>query len=304
MKFQIMRYICLFFLFAALLEAGNLAESDIVSIFDDATERVTETRLNIDHTPSVVSVLNHAEMGALGIKTLFEALSILPGVETSINQFGIKKVTIRGFDNPITYTFDKALLVVDGVRIEMGMMGNSSFYLDLPIDVIERIELLRGPGSALYGPGAFNGVINVITRQSSTAGNGLFFSIGSHDYLMGGVRQHYKIGEETVLHADLYYQKNRKMVYAGEQFVNLGVVDRHTFQPVPFEREPESNEVLDDYSLAFTLQHKQWSFKTRFKENKHGNFFGWDEHLELGTDKRARQQYLFAQRSLHIRHKS
>lgn len=295
MKSWVFRCACLMLACSVLLQAEDLTESVIVSIFDDATQQVTQTKLNIDHTPSVVSVLNHAEMGALGIKTLFEALSILPGVETSINQLGIKKVVIRGFDNPITYTFDKALLIVDGVRIEMGMMGNSSFYLDLPIDVIERIELLRGPGSALYGPGAFNGVINVITRQSSASGNGVFFSFGSDEYLMGGLRQHYKIAEETVLHADLYYQKNKKMVYAGDRFIRTSVIDRYTLQPIPFEREPESNEVLDDYSLAFSLQHKQWTFKTRIKENKQGNFFGWDEYLELGTENRAKQQYLFAQ---------
>ena len=295
MKSQVLRSLFLALSFAVVVQADDLAESDIVSIFDDATEQVTQVKLNIDHTPSVVSVLNHAKMSALGLKTLFEVLSILPGVETSVNQLGIKKVVIRGFDNPITYTFDKALLIVDGVRIEMGIMGNSSFYLDLPVDVIERVELLRGPGSALYGPGAFNGVINVITRQSSDSGNGLFFSFGSDGYLMGGLRQHYKIAKDTVLHADLYYQKNEKMVYAGERFIRSSVIDRYTLQPIPFEREPESNEVLDDYSLAFSLQHKQWTFNARIKENKHGNFFGWDEYLELGTDKRAKQQYLFAQ---------
>ena len=277
------------------LHGENMAENDFVAILDDATAAVTKSKLNVDYTPSVVSVLTHKEMNSLGIKTLFEALSILPGVETSVNQLGVKKVVIRGFDNPNNYTFDKSLLLIDGVKIEMAIFGNPGYYLDLPIDVIERVELLRGPGSALYGPGAINGVISVTTRQTEESGNGIFFSAGSDDYYMGGLRQHYQLGEKTTLHADVYYQKSNKMIDAGNSFVQNNVYNLETFEPIVFPREPQSNEQFDDYSLAMSLTHKQWNFKARYKENEHGSFFGWDEWLELTTDKRSKQSYLFLQ---------
>ncbi len=276
------------------LYAERESESDLIALLDDATEAVTQSKLNVDYIPSVVSVLTHQELNALGIKTLFEALSILPGVETSVNQIGAKKVIIRGFDNPNNYTFDKSKMLIDGVKIEMGIFGNPSYYLDLPVDVIERVELLRGPGSALYGPGAINGVISVTTRQTD-AGNAIFFSAGSDDYYLGGLRQHYQLSDVTTLHAGFYYQKNNKMIEAGRDFIQKPVYNHETFEPIAFSREPQSNEQLKDYSLAMSLTHKQLSFKARIKENEHGNFFGWDEWLELGTDKRFRQRYLFLQ---------
>jgi outer membrane receptor for ferrienterochelin and colicins len=279
---------------ASELLASSWDEAEMATLLDDATKVVTDSRLNVDYTPSVVSVLEHDQLRSLGLKTLFEALSILPGVETSISQLGIKKVIVRGFDNPNNFTFDKIKLIIDGVGIEMGIFENTSFYLNLPTDLIERIEVLRGPGSALYGNGAFNGVINVITRRNADAGNGLFFSAGSYSYLLGGLRQHYLLGTDTVLHADLYYQKNRKMLGLGDEFEVMNIVDRD-LGPVPFGRDTESNEVLDDYSFGIFLAHKAWSFKARLKEEKSGNYFGWDEALEIGTDHRHTQRYLFAQ---------
>lgn len=279
---------------ASTLLASSQEEAELAAILDDATKVVTDSRLNVDYTPSVVSVLEHKQLRSLGLKTLFEALSILPGVETSISQIGIKKVIVRGFDNPNNFTFDKTKLIIDGVGIEMGIFGNTSYYLNLPTDLIERIEVLRGPGSALYGNGALNGVINVITRQNSAAGNGFFFSAGSYGHLLGGLRQHYLLGTETVLHADLYYQKNSKMLGLGDDFAVTNIVDRD-LGPVPFGRDVESNEVLDDYSVGFSLAHKAWRFRARVKEEKSGNYFGWDEALEMGTGYRHAQRYLFAE---------
>jgi outer membrane receptor for ferrienterochelin and colicins len=279
---------------ASKLLASSRDEVEMATLLDDATKVVTDSRLNVDYTPSVVSVLEYHQLRSLGLKTLFEALSILPGVETSISQLGIKKVIVRGFDNPNNFTFDKIKLIIDGVGIEMGIFENTSYYLNLPTDIIERIEVLRGPGSALYGNGAFNGVINVITRRNAAAGNGLFFSAGSYSYLLGGLRQHYVLGTDTVLHADLYYQKNRKMLGLGDEFEVTNIFDRD-LGPVPFGRDVESNEVLDDYSVGIFLAHKAWSFKARLKEEKSGNYFGWDEALEMGTDHRHTQRYLFAQ---------
>ena len=275
----------------ALLEP----EEDLLSILDDATATVTKSKLNVDYTPSVVSVLSHQQLRSLGIKTLFEALSILPGIETSINHFGIKKVVFRGFDNPNNFTFDKAKLIVDGVAIETGMFGTTTYYLDLPTDLIERIEVLRGPGSALYGTGAFNGVVNVITRQNNGAGSGIFFGAGSYDYKIGGLRQQYVLNDDTTLHADAYYQRNEKMIPLGDDFIVNGSRDKTTFETIPFDREPQSNEAFEDYSVGATFKHGAWMLQARVKDIANGNYAGWDEYLELSADHETRQRYVFTQ---------
>ena len=270
-------------------------ENELLSLFDDATEMVTHSRLNIDDTPSVISVIDQQQLRSLGFKTLFDALSILPGIETSVNQLGFKKVVFRGFDNPNNFTFDKAQLIVDGVNIETGFMSYTGFYLDLPVDVIERIEILRGPGSALYGTGAFNGVINVITKNSAAPGNALFLGTGSYSYLMGGGRSHIKLSQKSSLTADIYYQKNKKRIALDEQFELNNITDPNTFTNMPLGRPLESNEKLDDFGIGMTLKHDKWTLKGRYKDNTSGNFYGWDERAEMSTGHSIRNRYLFVE---------
>ncbi len=278
----------------ALADSSEL--NDFSALLEDATQEITASKLNIDYTPSVVSVLKHEQLSLLGVKTLFEALSLLPGVETSINQVGIKKVIIRGFDNPNNYTFDKAKLLIDGVGIDMGMFSNSSFYLNLPIDIISRIEVLRGPGSALYGTGALNGVINVITTQAARTSDSLFFAGGSNEYLMGGAKKHYDLDDETQMYADIYYQKHNRRIDVDESYIpKEHLMDPSTGELRDYTGDAKTQEALDDYSFALAFKHKNLSFKTRLKNESSGNYYGWDERLEEQKGNRTKQQYIFAE---------
>ncbi len=274
------------FLSVMAVAAPNILAEDfgLETLLDDATEVVTSSKLNIDSTPSVVTVLEHDPMYLLGVKTLFEALGLLPGVETSINQFGIKKVIFRGFDNPNNFVFDKVKLLVDGVAIEMGKYGNSSFYYDLPIDMVERIEVLRGPGSALYGTGAFNGVINVVTRQSAGSGDTLFAGYGSYDYMMGGGHVGYRLPGGATLHVDGYYQRHDRRIDAGPAYT-----------PVVLNRPYESSESLKDFSVGLTYRQGPWTFRSRVKNESNGNYFGWEEYLEERDDYRNVHKFLFGE---------
>jgi iron complex outermembrane receptor protein len=283
-------------LICTTLMANSADMSDFDALLKDATQKITESKLNIDYTPSVISVLKHEQLSLLGVKTLFEALSLLPGVETSINQVGIKKVIIRGFDNPNNFTFDKAKLLIDGVSIEMGIFGNSSFYLNLPIDVISRIEVLRGPGSALYGTGALNGVINVVTTQHAKSGDSLFFAGGSDEYLMGGVRKHYDLDDKTELYADVYYQKHNRRIEVDKSYMPSNqIMDPNTGELRDYTGETKTQENLNDYALAFAMKYQNWSFQTRLKNEIHGNYYGWNERLEEDVGNETKQQHFFAE---------
>src|SRR5690606_10576702 len=62
-------------------------------------------------------------------------------------------------------SFEQVLVLVDGLRVSDEQTGHFDLDLAVPIDMIERIEILRGPGSTLYGPDAVGGVINIVTRS-------------------------------------------------------------------------------------------------------------------------------------------
>lgn len=279
----------------SILWAQEPSADSLGHLLSDAAVQIEKERLNVDYTPSVVSVVDHKRLSVLGIKTLFEALSILPGVETSISQFGIKKVIVRGFDNPDNFTFDKTRLLIDGVPIETAFLSNTSTFLELPVDVIDRVELLRGPASAFYGSGAFNGVINVITRHRERDGNALFASGGSYGYTLAGGRFYYALDDGTSLAMDAYLQRASKQLPLPSEFSMNNVIDPVTFEPIPFPRPLETNEQLHDYSIGAILKHGGWHLKTRFKDRQSGNFYGWDEKLEMRTDLRTEEKYFYVE---------
>jgi outer membrane receptor for ferrienterochelin and colicin len=115
--------------------------------------------------PAVISVLTAEDLRKLGVNTLYEALNHMPGVLVTESYFGYTMVNIRGILS--THYNDKVLLLINGHP--MREVVNGSFHMEIvPIQAVERIELVRGPGSALYGTNAFAGVINIITRKGAS----------------------------------------------------------------------------------------------------------------------------------------
>jgi iron complex outermembrane receptor protein len=270
---------CHFLVFLSLVTAYNIsANEDFSSLLDEMTDIATKTKLNIDYQPSVVSVVRADKLKKLGISNLHEALGILPGIETSILQVGWKQVIIRGNYSPDTFVFDKYKLYVDGVDVGSDLYSTSYYYLDFPIELIDRIEVLRGSASTIYGPGAFSGAINVITVNSENISNGknenkstFFVSTGSYEYGKGGFVTNFNAGNWSV-GIDGYYQLNNKTLYAGPEFV---------FNPPSYKRtDYDSLENFDDYSFGVIAQNDNFKLITRYKSETTDNFYGLDERLE------------------------
>jgi outer membrane receptor for ferrienterochelin and colicins len=115
--------------------------------------------------PSVASVISAKEIDAMGARTLHEVLETVPGlhVAPSMN-YGplINNINIRGIT---TANNPQVLLLIDGVQYKYPWNGNRNHRFDLPVAMISRIEVIRGPGSALHGADAFAGTINIITKN-------------------------------------------------------------------------------------------------------------------------------------------
>lgn len=248
------------------------AEDDFSSLLDEMTQIATKTKLNIDYQPSVVSVLRADKLKKIGINTLHEALGLLPGLETSILHVGWKQVIIRGKYSPDTYVFDKYKLYIDGVDIGSDLYSTSYYYLDFPVELIDRIEVLRGSASAVYGPGAFSGAINVITTASQSNGkNNAFLSLGSYSYIKSGFVQHYTMDNWNI-GIDGYFQKSDKTIEAGEDFV----VNKSDYKRTDYN----SLEGFDDISIGTNIKNENYTFISRYKSEKTENFYGLDETLD------------------------
>lgn len=151
-----------------------------VSALAQQTVTVTATRtpLRVDQAIAEVSVLERADIERTEARSLAELLSQQVGLQFASNG-GLGKTAslfIRGLEARHT------LLLVDGVRVTSATVGSPSLD-NLPLEAIERIEIVRGPMSALYGNGAMGGVIQIFTRRGSQglAGNAKL-AAGSHGY--------------------------------------------------------------------------------------------------------------------------
>lgn len=118
------------------------------------------------------SVLTHEEIKNAGITSIPEALRLIPGVIVREQTNGNYDIHIRGLDNVppnslILSSINTTTLVMINNRPVYNYMQGGTFWESLPIDLndVDKIEVVRGPSSTLYGPNAVSGVINIITRK-------------------------------------------------------------------------------------------------------------------------------------------
>ncbi|BAV34437.1 TonB-dependent receptor [Sulfuricaulis limicola] len=118
----------------------------------------------ISEAPSAVTIITAADIKAYGYRTLADILRSIRGLYVT-NDRNYMYLGARGFGRPGDYN-SRILMLVDGYRINDNVYDGALVDTGFPVDVdlIERVEFVPGPGSAIYGNNAFFGVINVITR--------------------------------------------------------------------------------------------------------------------------------------------
>ena len=131
-----------------------------------AASRLTQS---VEDAPASVTFVTAEELRVFGSQTLYDALAGTRGIfQTSDRTY--EALGIRGFSRLGDYG-NRVLVTMDGHALNDDQLGASYVGYDLLPDLmdVERIEVVRGPGSALYGTGAFFGVLNLVTRTDETA---------------------------------------------------------------------------------------------------------------------------------------
>jgi iron complex outermembrane receptor protein len=137
------------------------------------------TRQPIARAPSVATVVTAEDIAAIGAADLDEVLETVPGLHVARSPLGYDPIyIIRGIS---TQYNPQVLMLINGIPITGVTFGDRSIvWGGMPVGNIARIEVIRGPGSALYGADAFSGVINIITKTSADVdGTHLGLSAGS-----------------------------------------------------------------------------------------------------------------------------
>jgi len=137
------------------LSLDELMELEVVT-----AARVAEP---YDKVVSTITVITGKDLKSMGARTYHDALRLVPNVGVGRRNLGERTITMRGVN---TIDSPGVLVMMDGHVLNAARTGSavSQFLEELPIETIERIEVIHGPGSSLYGANAFLGVINIITK--------------------------------------------------------------------------------------------------------------------------------------------
>lgn len=144
--------------------AANDADENLETLLETKISTAAKYEQSIQEAPASVSIISSEDINRHGYQTLAEALNSLRGFFWRYDR-NYDYIGSRGFENPNSYN-NKIQLQLNGHIINDNIYGSPFFGNDfsLPLSVVERIEVIRGPGSALYGGGAMLSVINVITK--------------------------------------------------------------------------------------------------------------------------------------------
>ena len=130
----------------------------------------TGNRTPLDRAPAAATVITASEIQAMGARNLNEILETVPGLHVSLSSLSRLDAvySIRGIHTGFN---PQVLLMVNGVPVQYSLQGGRPTLFRLPASGIERVEVMRGPGSAIYGADAYAGVINIITKDASSIDN-------------------------------------------------------------------------------------------------------------------------------------
>lgn len=179
------------FLAALLLGVvGASASADDTSFFDLSLEELANVKISaasrheqdISTAPAVVSVVTRQDIDRYGADNLFDLLAHFPGfLPLSNPTTGRGGLSLRG-DGALTS--ERILTLIDGKpyrsNASEGLVVNE-LYQNFPLIAIERVELIRGPGSSMYGGTAVTGIVNIVTRKATEKGGDISASVGNRD---------------------------------------------------------------------------------------------------------------------------
>jgi outer membrane receptor protein involved in Fe transport len=144
---------------------------------EDTVALATKHEEKVTKVPAIASSFSRDQIRALGARNVYDVLDVVPGLSVSRDVQGFYRTAVRGLRAD-----PEVLFLLNGHRLNSFFDGKP--LANLPIENIERIEVIRGPGSALYGAGAFLGVVNIVTTREeglrATVAGGMFETIDGH----------------------------------------------------------------------------------------------------------------------------
>jgi iron complex outermembrane recepter protein len=165
-------------------DLANLSIEDLMKVEVTSASKKAET---LTKAPAAIYVITGEDLRRGGFSSVPDALRMVPGLYVVQQSAHVWLVSARGFSNAFN---DKMLVLIDGRLVYSPTFGGVYWDVqDPPLEDIDRIEVIRGPGGTLWGANAVNGVINIITKKAGkTQGPQVTTSAGANEGYAGRAR--------------------------------------------------------------------------------------------------------------------
>jgi len=181
MKTKILFFIMLLFSFITLNAQTDTTEIELIDmsleeLLNVDVDIATKSASTLDETPGIVTVIDRKTIELTGAKTLVDIIRMVPGFDFSRASLGWGEPLDEFYARGVVNIFSQTILFLINGRNKLNDLVYASPWMSsrLNVDMIERVEIIRGPGSALYGGNAFSAVINIVTRDTGTEPETIF----------------------------------------------------------------------------------------------------------------------------------
>ena len=158
--------------------SGDLASASLEDLMNMQVVSASRTEQKLSHTASAIFVITQEDIRQSGALNIPDLLRMVPGLDVAQINSNTWAISGRGLNARWS---NELLVLVDGRSVYSTSFGGVFWdVLDLPLEDIDRIEVIRGPGGSVWGANAVNGIINIITKKSSETKGALVVSGGGN----------------------------------------------------------------------------------------------------------------------------
>jgi len=174
----------------------NVMDMDLEALMKIEVTSVSKRPEKLSDAAAAIYVITQEDIRRSGAASIPEALRLAPGLEVARQDSHTWAISSRGFNDEFA---NQLLVLIDGRSVYTPLFAGVYWHVqDLPLEDINRIEVIRGPGAALWGANAVNGVINITTKRAKDT-QGLLVTVGGGNEEQGFAtfRSGGKVGEDA-----------------------------------------------------------------------------------------------------------
>ncbi len=236
-------------------EDENLLEMSLEDLMNIKVSVASKSEESLCDAPSSVTVFTSAEIANLGFRTLEDLLNFVPGFQTTrdIEQGTATRISSRGRASAQS---ESILFLLNGQRLNDLYTGGVSVLNRLiSVNNIKQVEIIRGPGSALYGSNAFLGVVNILTKDED---NDIQLEYGTQNYKSASINISKEIGSSIKASA----------------YVGIFSEDGHEYDNMTdvWGRKDKTRDPSKGFDVLTSIDYKNLTFSTRFMERNVSDF--------------------------------